>query len=247
MPTVVLMASTGSDSGKTFITTGLAGVFREKGLKVGLLKVGPDIRDIVPGLYLTKGYMEDYGSIQISNLGWMELSNILKRLKNSNYDVVLIEGVMSAFTGILNKKIPYSTAEIAKAGNIPVILTTGVNKGGIESAAIDISSHAKKLKDFGVNIKAIILNKIYDMDIFNEVKGYIQKETGINTVIGIPKVKIESRGGTPEVEIKLEDFALKAYETVNNNFDIRIISDIKEKPKFDRYLSFDEIKKIYNK
>ncbi|OWT33187.1 cobyrinic acid a,c-diamide synthase [Methanobrevibacter sp. 87.7] len=247
MPTVVLMASTGSDSGKTFITTGIAGVFREKGLKVGLLKVGPDIRDIVPGLYLTKGYMENYGSIQISNLGWMELSNILKRLKNSNYDVVLIEGVMSAFTGLLNKKIPYSTAEIAKAGNIPMILTTGVNKGGIESAAIDISSHAKKLKDFGINIKAIILNKIYDMGIFNEVKPYIQKETGIDNVIGIPKVKIEARGGTPEVEIKLEDFAFKAYETINNNFDIRIISDIKEKPKFDRYLSFDEIINIYNK
>lgn len=247
IPTVVLMGSTGSDSGKTFITTGLAGVFREKGLKVGLIKIGPDIRDIVPGLYLTKGYMEEFGSISMSNLGWMELSIVLDKLKKSNYDVVLIEGVMSVFTGLLNKKIPYSACEIANAGKIPMILSTSVNKGGIESAAIDITAHAKKLMDFNIDIKAVILNKVYDMDIFENVKEYIQKETGIDNVIPIPKVQLAKRGGTPEVEIKLEDFALKAYETVNNNFDIRIISEIMEKPEFNKYLTYDEIQNIYIK
>lgn len=247
MPTTVIIGSTGSDSGKTFMTTGLAGIFRQKGLNVGLIKVGPDIRDIVPGLYLTNGYMEDYGSIKISNLGWCELPQVLESLKNSNYDVVLIEGVMSVFTGMLNKKIPYSSAEIARAGNIPMILTTGVSKGGIESAAVDITAHAKKLKDFGINVKAIVLNKVYDMEIFENVKGYIQSETGIKDVIAIPKVKLEERSSTPEVEIKFEDFALKAYETINENFDVNLIRFIEEKPSFDGYLSFDEILDIYKK
>ena len=247
LPTCLIIGSTGSDSGKTFMTTGLAGILREKGLNVGLIKIGPDIRDIVPGLYLTNGYMEDYGSIKISNLGWCQLPDVLESLKNSNYDVVLIEGVMSVFTGMLNRKIPYSGAEIARAGNIPMILTTGVNKGGIESAAIDITAHAKKLKDFGINIKGIVLNKVYDMDIFESVKGYIQSETGIEDVIAIPKVKLEERGATPEVEIKFEDFAIKAYETMNKNFDINLIRYIEERPSFDRYLDYDEILDIYNK
>ncbi|MDD6257226.1 MAG: AAA family ATPase [Methanobrevibacter boviskoreani] len=247
LPTCLIIGSTGSDSGKTFMTTGLAGILREKGLNVGLIKIGPDIRDIVPGLYLTNGYMEDYGSIKISNLGWCQLPDVLESLKNSNYDVVLIEGVMSVFTGMLNRKIPYSGAEIARAGNIPMILTTGVNKGGIESAAIDITAHAKKLKDFGINIKGIVLNKVYDMDIFESVKGYIESETGIEDVIAIPKVKLEERGATPEVEIKFEDFAIKAYETMNKNFDINLIRYIEERPSFDRYLDYDEILDIYNK
>jgi len=45
---MLMIASTGSGSGKTFISTGLAGALRKKGIKVGILKVGPDIRDIVP-------------------------------------------------------------------------------------------------------------------------------------------------------------------------------------------------------
>ena len=63
-PKFLMIGSNGSDSGKTFILTGLAGALRKRGLKVALMKVGPDARDIVPGLYLTNGKMEDYGSIK---------------------------------------------------------------------------------------------------------------------------------------------------------------------------------------
>ncbi len=245
MPLCIMIASTGSDSGKTFITTGLAGNLRECGLNVGLIKIGPDIRDIVPGLYLTNGYMEEYGSIQISNLGWMELEKVLNNIKNSKYDIILIEGVMSVFTGMLNKKIPYSGAEIARAGNIPMILTTGVNKGGIETAAIDIAAHGKKLKEFDIDVEAIILNKIYDMDIYESVKGYIEKETGINNIMAIEKVKMEERGTTPEVEIKLEDFTLHGYNTIKRNFDFNTLINIKKQAKFRGYLNYKEIMNIY--
>ena len=60
-----MMASTGSDSGKTFITTGIVGILKKQGYKVGVLKVGPDIRDIVPSLYLNKEKMEKFSSIKI--------------------------------------------------------------------------------------------------------------------------------------------------------------------------------------
>ena len=76
-----MIASTGSDSGKTFLTTGIVGVLRKKGYKVCVLKVGPDIRDIVPSLYLNKENMERFSSIQIGGLGWMDLEEILNQLK----------------------------------------------------------------------------------------------------------------------------------------------------------------------
>ncbi|MGZ7118034.1 MAG: nucleotide-binding protein, partial [Methanobacterium sp.] len=65
IPKALIIASTGSDSGKTFLTTGMVGVLRKKGYKVAVLKVGPDIRDIVPSLYINKEKMEKFSSIKI--------------------------------------------------------------------------------------------------------------------------------------------------------------------------------------
>lgn len=248
MPPMVMIGSTGSDSGKTFITTGLAGAFTKRGLNVAVLKIGPDVRDIEPSLYLTKNRMEEYSSIKIGHLGWMDVENILKRLKSSDYDFVIIEGVMSVFTGFLNEKIPYSGAEIAASSNIPMILASGVNKGGIESAAIDIVSHVKKLKKINVNVNGIILNKIYDNEIFNNVTNFISNETKITSenIISIPKIKLDKRSTTPEVEIKLEEFSKTALKTVEDNIDLEKIIKMAEIPSFKNYLSFDEIKNLFN-
>ena len=164
-PKVIMIASTGSDSGKTFITTGIVGVLRKKGYKTCVLKVGPDIRDIVPSLYLNKERMENFSSIKIAGLGWKDLETVLKDVKLQNYDIILVEGVMSIFTGMLNNKVPYSSAEIALAGNIPVLLVSACNKGGIETAAIDIVGHLKIMSKLGIEVKGAILNKVYDKKI----------------------------------------------------------------------------------
>ena len=125
-PKSLMIGSNGSDSGKTFIMTGLAGAIRKRGYKVALLKVGPDVRDIIPGLYLTKGKMEDFASVKIGHLGWADIESTIAKLNSSDYDIVLIEGVMSVFTGLLNEKVPFSAAEIAMSSKIPMILASGV-------------------------------------------------------------------------------------------------------------------------
>ena len=84
-PKYLMIGSNGSDSGKTFIVTGLAGALRKRGYKVALLKVGPDVRDIIPGLYLTKGKMEEFASIKIGHLGWT--SNLL--WQNSTHQTMI--------------------------------------------------------------------------------------------------------------------------------------------------------------
>ena len=45
---LLLVTALGSGSGKTFIVTGIAGALKKLGYKVGVVKVGGDIRDVVP-------------------------------------------------------------------------------------------------------------------------------------------------------------------------------------------------------
>ncbi len=242
-PKYLMIGSNGSDSGKTFIVTGLAGALRRKGYKVALLKVGPDVRDIIPGLYLTKGKMEEFSSIKIGHLGWKDIEYTISKLNSSDYDIVLIEGVMSVFTGLLNKKVPFSAAEIAMSSKIPMILVSGVNKGGIESAAVDLVSHANMLEKFGIPVKAILLNKVYNEDIFNEVIPYIKNNTSVDTVLKLPKLKsADMRGFIPEVEIRYELFGSHAMDLIETNLNINEIINMAHEVEFEKIHTYEEIK-----
>jgi hypothetical protein len=57
----------------------------------------------------------------------------------------------------------------------------------------------------------------------------------------VPKAQLAARGGTPEIEIKLEDFCQKAIETVEKNLDVDRIIKMAEKPQFTGYSSYNEI------
>ena len=242
-PKYLMIGSNGSDSGKTFILTGLAGAIRKRGYKVALLKVGPDVRDIIPGLYLTKGKMEEFASVKIGHLGWSDIESTIAKLNSSDYDIVLIEGVMSVFTGLLNEKVPFSAAEIAMSSDIPMILASGVNKGGIESAAIDLVSHANMLEKFGVSVEAILLNKVYNDNIFDNVVPYIRNNTNVKKVLKIPKLKnADMRGFIPEVEIRYELFTSYAMNLVEENLNIDEIIAMAREVEFNRIYSFEEIK-----
>lgn len=245
-PHMIMMASTGSDSGKTFLTTGIVGVLRKKGYKIGVLKVGPDIRDIIPSLYLNKEKMEKFSSIKIGHLGWKKLENVLEDIKLENYDLIIIEGVMGIFTGILNEKTPYSSAEIATAGNIPVILVSPCNKGGIETAAIDITGHIEMMDKMGINTKGVILNKVYDYKIAENALNYIKSKSGVEFVGLVPKIKIKERGNTPEIEIKLEEFCLNAMNAIQKHIDADKIMEMAEIPKFKGYMTYNEVLKKFS-
>ena len=242
-PKYLMIGSNGSDSGKTFILTGLAGAIRKKGYKVALLKVGPDVRDIIPGLYLTKGKMEEFASVKIGHLGWKDIESTINQLNASDYDIVLIEGVMSVLTGLLNEKVPFSAAEIAMSSKIPMILATGVNKGGIESAAVDIAAHANMLDNLGVDVEAILLNKVYNENIFDTVVPYIRENTKVENILKLPKLKsADMRGFIPEVEIRYELFTSHAMNLIEENLNIEEIINMAREVEFEKIYSFDEIK-----
>ncbi|KZX13083.1 nucleotide-binding protein [Methanobrevibacter curvatus] len=244
-PLALFIGSTSSDSGKTFITTGIAGALRKRGLNVGILKIGSDIRDIVPGLYLTNGLMENYASIKLGNLGWVDIENVLNSLKSSSYDIVLIEGAMSVLIGLLKDIMPYSGVEIAISSNIPLLLVSSVNKSGIESSAVDITNHINFLKKMGLKVNGAILNRIYDFNIFKKVLPYIKNHSNLENVFGLGKANLPIRGGTPEVEIKLEDFAISAHNQVEKDLDIELIAKMAEVVEFNRFLSSEEINNFF--
>ncbi|MDI6723861.1 MAG: AAA family ATPase [Methanobacterium sp.] len=246
LPKTIMIAGTGSDSGKTFLTTGIVGILRKKGYKVGLLKVGPDIRDIVPSLYLNKENMEKFSSIKIGGLGWMDLEKILEELARTNYDILLIEGVMSAFTGALNEKTPFSTVEIAKSANIPVILVSSCSKGGIETAAVDIVGHICVMDKLGVQTKGVILNRVYDKSISEIASSFITRRANVNVIGELPKIKMADRGNTPEVEIRIEEFCSHAMKTVEEHLNVDEIIKIAKVPEFSGYISYKDIIKGFS-
>lgn len=187
--------------------------------------------------------MEDFASIKIGHLGWQDIKSTITQLNNSDYDIVLIEGVMSVFTGLLNEKVPFSAAEIAMSSKIPMLLATGVNKGGIESAAIDIVAQSNMLNNLGIEVEAILLNKVYNDEIFDTVVPYIQNNTNVEKVLKLPKLKsADMRGFIPEVEIRYELFTSHAMDLIENNLNIDEIISMASEVEFEKIYTFEEIK-----
>jgi cobyrinic acid a,c-diamide synthase len=185
--------------------------------------------------------MEPFSSIRIGGLGWKDLPEVLENLQIHNYHLVLIEGVMSIFTGLLNEKVPFSAAEIAISANIPVVLISGCNKGGIETAALDLAGHVDMMQKMGIKTRGVILNKTYHDGIAQKALDYLKTRTGVEMVCSVPKVKMEVRGGTPEVEIKLDDFCQNAMKTVDEYLNPDKWVELAEVPIFQGYISYQDI------
>jgi cobyric acid synthase len=243
----MVLLATGSGSGKTFLTTSIVSKLDEKTF---VAKIGPDVRDIVPSLYILREPMTKYSSIKISDRGWCDVDEFLKFVMESDYTYYIIEGVMGAFTGALNKK-NYSGAEISKLLGFPVYVVAPCNKSGIEGAFVESLSYCTLLKEMGVNVKGIILNKVYNFELFNKLEK-ICREIGIN-IIGVGKAKMEERGLMPEVEIDYENFCKNAMSIDiqleipklnvnannggnNNNKDNSNNNDISNTHDFEHYL-----------
>ncbi|HID47169.1 MAG TPA: cobyrinic acid a,c-diamide synthase [Methanothermococcus okinawensis] len=203
----MILLSTGSNCGKTFLLTSI--VSKLDG-RTFVAKIGPDVRDIVPSLYILREPMLKYSSIKIGERGWCSVEEFLKFVKRSDYNYYIVEGVMGAFTGALREK-NYSSAEVSKLLGFPVYLISSCSKGGIEGAFVEGLSYYSLLKSIGVDVRGIILNKVYNVQLFEKVRR-IGEEIGVK-VIGVKKIEDgDRRGFIPEVEIDYESFCRRAME-----------------------------------
>jgi cobyric acid synthase len=248
---ILLITATGSGSGKTFIVTGVAGALRKMGLNVGVVKVGGDIRDLVPALYLVKEPIRDYSSIRIGESGWTPLRQALEEASR-NHDFIIVEGAMNAFTGLFNEKAarPTSTAEVAMALDAPTILVVASDKEGIEGAVIDALSYANLMKNLGIKVKGVIFNKARTSYLSEDMKVLVKRafgNLGIELLGMVPRIELEGRGMIPEVEIRYEEFGAKAIETIEKSVDLKALASQAEplkKTSVDYETFLEKFKKV---
>ena len=239
----LLITALESGSGKTFVVTGLAAVLKKRGVNVGVVKIGADIRDSVPALYLIKEPIKGYSSIKVANCGWKTHSDVVREA-GEDYDFLIIEGAMDSFTGILFNQLakPRSTAEIAAALGVPTVVVAGCDKEGVEGGLIGVLNYVNLLKHLGVRVVGVILNRMSMGYLTDEVRLVMKKafeNAGVELLGIIPRVEIEGRGLIPEVEIKYEAFGAKALELAEQCLDFEKIMKIASPPT-PTMLDYDE-------
>jgi cobyrinic acid a,c-diamide synthase len=128
---ILVIAGTGSGTGKTSITSGLIFNLRKKGFRVQPFKVGPDFLD--PS-WLSVAAQRDCVNLD----SWMTSKEYVKSLvqqKMENADIGIIEGAMGLYDGANANGIEGSTAEIARLLNVPVILIANAHGASRSFAA----------------------------------------------------------------------------------------------------------------
>ncbi len=245
-PHLLLITATGSGSGKTFLVAGIAGALKKRGFKVGVIKVGGDIRDAVPALYLIKEPIKGYSSIKIGESGWEPLAKAVGEA-SQNHDFLLVEGAMSAFTGLLNDKVerPTSTAEVAAALGASTIVVVGCDKEGVEGALVNALNYVNLLRSLGVKTTGVILNKVRVSYLTDEIKLTMKhafENIGVELLGIVPRMDVEGRGMIPEIEIKYEEFGAQAIEAAEQYINLDTLTKIAEAPRLNQvdYRAFME-------
>ncbi|MCL1977018.1 MAG: AAA family ATPase [Candidatus Bathyarchaeota archaeon] len=245
-PVMVLVTALGSGSGKTFLVTGMAGALKKKGHNVGLIKLGGDIRDSVPALYLVKEPIKSYSSIKISESGWTPIQEAIEQACRA-HDFLFVEGAMSAFTGLLNSKInrPASTLEVAASLGASIIVVVTCDKEGIEGGLVNVLNYVNVLKMLGVNPTGVILNKMSTSYLTEEDKQTIKQafeNVGVQLIGVVPSMKLEKRGMIPEIEICYEDFGAQAIDAVERYINLDQLVKLAKAPQQNNvdYVAFVE-------
>jgi cobyrinic acid a,c-diamide synthase len=132
---------------------------------------------------------------------------------------------MNAFTGLLydKPKRPNSTAELAAALGVPTVVVAGCDKEGIEGGIVSALNYVRFLKKLGIKTVGVILNKVYLNYMSDETLAVVKQtfERIGAEVLGIMSVSdLEGRGAIPEVEIKYEEFTIKALELVEQSVNL---------------------------
>lgn len=148
----VLIAGTHSGVGKTTVTLGLMAALRRRGLNVQPFKVGPDFIDPShhtaicgrPSRNLDP-FMMGLDGVQRSFCSAMD-----------GADVAVVEGVMGLYDGMDATEVG-STAQVAKALNIPVLLVLNVHGMSRSAAAMELGFSSY---DPDVRIAGTILNRV---------------------------------------------------------------------------------------
>ncbi len=148
----VLIAGTHSGVGKTTVTLGLMAALRRRGLKVQPFKVGPDFIDPSHHTAICGRPSRNLDPFM------MGLDGVRRSFRTAmeDADVAVVEGVMGLYDGMDATEVG-STAQVAKALDIPVLLVLNVHGMSRSAAAMELGFSTY---DQGVKIAGTLLNRV---------------------------------------------------------------------------------------
>ncbi len=172
----IIIAGTGSSSGKSTVSLGLMGAFRKRGLTVQGFKCGPD--------YIDPSYHTAITGRHSRNLdSWMLTPDILREIYtrgSRGADISIIEGVMGMFDGKNAESDEGSTAEVSALLGAPVLLVVDVSGMGRSAAAVVKGFQA--MAGEGVHIAGVIANRTGSPGHGVLIKQAVEQECGIPVV-----------------------------------------------------------------
>ncbi len=183
IPRITIAALKGG-AGKTFLTVALAAAFRNRGLSPALFKKGPD--------YIDAGWLGLAAGGQCYNLDPYLFEpdvikrSFIKRIKGK--DMAIVEGNRGLYDGV-DTAGTFSTAELAKMLNTPVILVVDATKVTRTAAALVLGC---KILDPDVNITGVILNRVGGTRHERVLRESIESATGIPVIGAVGRLGQES-------------------------------------------------------
>jgi len=163
-----IVAGTNSSAGKTVLTLALMGALSRRGLTVQPFKAGPD--------YIDPGHHSALLGRASYNLDtWMMgVDGVKKTFARAmrRADIGVVEGVMGLYDGRGGKSEEGSTAHIAKALKVPVLLVVNAEKTARSAGAAILGFESY---DPDVSIKWVVFNRVGSKRHFDILKDSIQK------------------------------------------------------------------------
>ncbi|MEW6350613.1 MAG: cobyrinate a,c-diamide synthase [Thermodesulfobacteriota bacterium] len=183
IPRITIAALKGG-AGKTFVTIALAAALRNRGMSPALFKKGPDYIDAgwlgsaAGGVcYNLDPYLFDTSTVR---------SSFLRRARDGN--IAIVEGNRGLFDGV-DSSGSYSTAELAKVLDTPVLLVVDATKVTRTAAALVLGC---KVLDPAVDLRGVILNRVAGARHERVLRESIEAATGIPVIGAIKRLGRES-------------------------------------------------------
>ncbi len=226
LPRVVLAGLAG-DTGKTFVSLGVAGVLATKGLQVSAFKKGPD--------FIDAQWLGCVVGNPARNLDTflMPADAILSSLAKSGADIAVVEGNRGLFDG-LDAKGSHSTAQLSKLIGAPIVLVVDTTKVTRTVAAQVLGC---RVMDPDVQIGGVILNRVGTGRQESLIREAIKNDVGLPVLGAIPRLSEEhlpSRhlGLVTSVEHPAVKEALaKVTEAVEQHVDVSAILELARQAK----------------
>jgi cobyrinic acid a,c-diamide synthase len=177
----ILIAGVRGGSGKTLISLGLLAAWRKLGCQVSSFKKGPD--------YIDAAWLSEAAGLPCRNLDLFLMSSqaVLGSFASwaSGSEVAVIEGNRGLYDGV-DSQGSYSTAELAKLLQTPVILSVDCTKATRTVAAVVLG--CQRL-DPQVDLRGVILNQTAGPRHESVLREAVEGTCGLPVLGLIPRIR----------------------------------------------------------